>query len=69
VVFGAFAIWTFPPSAVFMLPAVVLITVLNLRDTRFCDQCGTVTQVTLSADGLLSALRSPAAGQLTGWLA
>ncbi|MBB4634250.1 zinc ribbon domain-containing protein [Longimicrobium terrae] len=45
VAFGAFATWLFPPSAVFMLPAIVLITMLNLRNTRFCDQCGKMTQV------------------------
>lgn len=44
-VFGSFVTWMFPPAAFFMLPAILLITWMNLRNTRFCDQCGKMTQV------------------------
>ncbi|MBB4634249.1 zinc ribbon domain-containing protein [Longimicrobium terrae] len=40
VAFGALTTWLFPSSASLMLPVVVVITVLNLRNTRFCDHCG-----------------------------
>lgn len=39
-IFTGFAIWMIPPAAIIMVPAVVLITWLNLRNTHFCDHCG-----------------------------
>lgn len=45
VAFGAFVTWFSPASAVLMLPALVLITVLNLCNTRFCDRCGKMVHV------------------------
>lgn len=39
-IFTAFATWTDPRAVIIVIPAVVLITWLNLRYTRFCDNCG-----------------------------
>ncbi|HEX8392442.1 MAG TPA: hypothetical protein VF665_08815 [Longimicrobium sp.] len=40
VIFGGFVLFMLPEAAFLMVPALSLITWLNLRNTLFCDQCG-----------------------------